>query len=49
MDGEGRVVGVMMCHEGEQIWILEGLECEAAKWAGYFNPGNADWMNTVGH
>ena len=49
MDGEGRVEGVMTCHEGEQIWILEGLGCDAAKWVGYFNPGNADWMNTVGH
>ncbi len=25
MDGEGRVEGVMTCHEGERI---EGLECE---------------------
>ncbi len=49
VDGEGRVVCVMTCHEGEWIWILQGLECEVVKWAGYFDPGDADWMNTVGH
>jgi len=26
VDGEGRVIGVMMCHEGEWIWTH--LECD---------------------